>query len=248
MATQLVIVDGDWIELPIGHVGWDTLEVATRASAIVHDVLSGGAGYELEIVYDASLGRFVAEAVKIERAGEGTEVTSRLIREVTVQEIIAEVALSEMTVLRDYDEEGVVRERSGSDALGEIAPAAGREPRSVRYDARLINTLAKLGNWPPLVTIANRLSVSHSTAKRLIAKDREAFPEFTPTEPSAPGRAPSQDWLGRAATAANIDELRRVYQDALDARELNIEIDGTSLKDRLLQIRDAFEASRASDG
>lgn len=182
MATQLVIVDTDRMALPVESRFWywDALEIATRGSARVLDALSDGAGYEIEIVYDARLERFVADSVKIERAGEGQEVTARLIRELTIQEIIADVALSEMTMLWFSDEDGPAGKISGTQALDRINPAAGRDQSEVVDDALLISTLAKLGNWPPLVTVAERLGVSHSTAKRLVARAKERPPRGVP--------------------------------------------------------------------
>ena len=180
MSTQIVVVNSDRIELSVDSRFrfWDAIEVATRANVMLRDALSDGAGYEIEIVYDEDLQRFVAESITVTRATPGTEITARLIRELTVQEVIAEVALSEMTMLWYSDEGGPAGKITGSDALARILPAEGRDPGEVMDDALLISVLAKLGNWPPLVTVADRLGVSHSTAKRLVARAKARNLEF----------------------------------------------------------------------
>lgn len=133
------------------------------------DALEGGASYDVDVSYDERLERYVASSVTVTRSGEGSEVTSRLIRTVTVQEIVESVALSELTTVEFADADG---DRGmgvdGATALTRIMPAAGREHREVAQDAWTVSRLAKLGGRPPLVTVADTLQVSHSTAKRLV--------------------------------------------------------------------------------
>lgn len=166
MPTQLVAITGDPINLS------DRITVASEANVMMQDALSDGAGYDVTIAYDTKLERFVATSVQVTRARPGSEITSRLIRELKVQEIITDVALRDLTTFYTVDEEGPTGSMSGAEALALIQPAAGREPWVVREEAHLVHLLAKLGSWPPLVTVAERLQVSHSTAKRLVAAKR----------------------------------------------------------------------------
>ncbi|WP_087013965.1 hypothetical protein [Leucobacter sp. 7(1)] len=149
------------------------LEVISSAVVTVDHGLEGGS-YELTIEYDSILRRLVATRVAVERASEGTEVTSRLVREVTIQEVVNEVALTELIRYRSWDDDGPSGQWTGKQLLEAIRPARGRPRVEVLEDARLIMQVAHLANLPHLVTIAKCLDVSHSTAKRLIGEGSEA--------------------------------------------------------------------------
>ena len=167
--TRLVIADTSKERLPPGG----QIEVSTSATVEIRDELSDGATYSIEVTFDRSLGRFVASSISVNRASEGTELTSRLIREIKVQDVIAEVALDHLVTVWKFDDDGPKARISGTALLESIEPAAGRDREHVAWEAYVISTLAWIANRPPIVTVAESLGISHSTAKRLMSAARD---------------------------------------------------------------------------
>lgn len=136
--------------------------------------LSEDAAVEIDIEYDSELERYVAVSVSVERNRPGVEITGRLLREVRVQEAIVSVALRDLIEVAYGDHEDDIEILSGERALARVQPMKGRPRPEVLIDAAIVYNIAKLGNWPPLATVAERLGVSQSTATRLIAEVRSA--------------------------------------------------------------------------
>ncbi|WP_146792708.1 helix-turn-helix domain-containing protein [Agrococcus baldri] len=142
-------------------------------------------GYDVEIVIDLdrSISQYVASSVKVSRRSEGSEVTAKVLRTVTVQEVIAEVALRDLVTI---DESGLSEDTppvsalewledvkaGGLEALRAVELKPGEEADDTEV-VGMIYTLAKLGNWPPLATVATYLGVSQSTATRMVARARK---------------------------------------------------------------------------
>lgn len=137
--------------------------------------LSDGSSVEIEIVFDPELHRLVAQSVKIQRAGEGREVTARVLREVRVQEEIVRTAMGSMIQVHRGDSleypDGWIA-ATGEEELARIGPMTRAQRETAVQDAAIVYTLATLANWPPLQTVAEKLGVSASTANRLVTESR----------------------------------------------------------------------------
>ncbi|MEF3405292.1 hypothetical protein [Agromyces sp. CCNWLW203] len=166
-AFELVVVDPDAISL-LGGVVRARPSAHLRASGD----LSIDATVEIEIALDEALGRYVAKSVRVECDEPGGEVTAKLLREVRVQEAIVSVALRDMISVVLGEHEDDVEVLSGEEMLARVKPMRGRDRYEVVQDAMIIDAIARLGNWPPLATVAARLGVSQSTATRLVAEGR----------------------------------------------------------------------------
>lgn len=175
MSGQPEVVVADEHGIVVLDLEGVVVQVCERAELRSTGVLSEDASLTIEIAYDASLRRIVAERVSVERAGVGNEVTARLIREVRVQESIVSVAMRDMISVYRRDERGEPLEQtlqSGEEALAAIQPLQGRERASATQDAAIVYVLATLASWPPLKTVADQLGVSQSTATRLVSESR----------------------------------------------------------------------------
>src|SRR5688500_18087185 len=83
---------GDGVHMPSG---WDA--VATGEPDNLGAIRVG-------VVYDQQLRRSVAASVRVDRLGEGEEVTAALLRDVSVLQIVQRSALRVVTVQRDEGE------------------------------------------------------------------------------------------------------------------------------------------------
>lgn len=147
--------------------------------------------------YDSSLNRAVVTAVVVERGGEGVEITSAILREVSVQ-----------TALQD----------SGFHVTRITEP--GREPEQVRdYVQRVMNDgghvdmmrlcttvyrAAYTVSLPPLKFVADQVGMSVSTATRWMARARNA------------GLAEdliTRETYNRMQADARSEEIRRAFND-----------------------------------
>lgn len=173
MTGHLEVVTVDQTEIEVLSRAGVHLVVHAKANLVSGGALSDGAFLEIDIAYDTQLKRVVAESVTVNRPGEGSEVTARLMREVKVQESIVAVALVDMVKVHrgdDSDDPSDWLTRTGQEQLDAIRPMRERSRSEVLDDAAIVYTLATLANWPPLKTVAERLEVSQSTATRLVAE------------------------------------------------------------------------------
>ncbi|GHD50690.1 hypothetical protein D9V29_11830 [Mycetocola manganoxydans] len=167
--SSIIAVGSETADLLGGEV-----RIRTNANVMTTGELNDGATVDIDIVYDPDLGRYVAESVNVRRGGNGTEVTARLIREVRVQDAIVSIAMSDLIeVLSSDEDEDYITVSSGHDWLAKVKPVRERSASDdALRDAAVIYTIARLGNWPPLATVAKHLGVSQSTATRLVADAR----------------------------------------------------------------------------
>lgn len=163
----MVAVDPEVIELFHGVV-----RAHRSADLRVSGELSEDADLEIRIEYDSKLERYVAASVKVSRNSPGVEVTGRLLREARIQEAISSVALRDLIEVVYGENEDEAEVVSGEEALRRVKPMQGRSRFDAALDAGIVYNLAKLGNWAPLATVAERLNVSQSTATRLVAELR----------------------------------------------------------------------------
>ena len=148
--------------------GW-SLQVAEFADVHMDSGLSDGSSVDMHMVYDADLHRVVADRVEILRAGGGSEITSKFLREIKVQNAVRHVAMNYMIKVIHGIHHGL---QSATDFLDKSRPAKGREKQDVLVDAALVYEIALLGALPPLQKVADYLQVSQSTATRYVSEAR----------------------------------------------------------------------------
>lgn len=146
------------------------LYVESRAQLVLDPGLSDGSRVSMELVYDGELGRVVASELTVHRAGDGNEITTSSLREIAVQNAVIKVVMNWMLHVVGSDGLSI----TAAEALDGFKPAKGRPRAEQVRDAATIYTIARVGSWPPLKTIAERLSVSQSTATRLVAEARSS--------------------------------------------------------------------------
>ncbi|SFI21602.1 MULTISPECIES: hypothetical protein [Microbacterium] len=148
---------GDGVSIP---KAWDA--VATGEPNVAGAI-------RLHVVFDEQLRRTAAASVRLDRAGEGDEVTAAALRDVRVQYL---VAVSSTRVVAVTREEG--KPESFSQYLAEVR---SRTDRTYEETVREAVTLYRIGatvNLAPLKLVSEQLGVSVSTATRMMARAREA--------------------------------------------------------------------------
>lgn len=121
----------------------------------------------VEITFDRKLGRSAAALVSVGRRAEGDEVTSLTLREVRVQWAVQATGLTVSTVSTGTD-----HSESGAAYLMRMRDRKERTTEETIADAATIYRLAAAVSMPPLKTVADNLSVSQSTATRLMNRAR----------------------------------------------------------------------------
>jgi hypothetical protein len=138
----------------------------------------------MHVAYDARLNRTVASEVRVLREGDGDEVTSLTLREVRVQYALQASGLQMSTVAEPGHPVA-----SGAEYLRRMRERQDRDLTASVYDASRTYQLAAAINLPPLKAVADCLSVSQSTATRLM--NRARFEGLAPgvnlPDPSATG-------------------------------------------------------------
>lgn len=134
---------------------------------------------EMDIELDRSLMRYVASRVSVQREEEGTEVTMRVLRTVTVQKDIAALALKEMVTVDTSDLSSERATMAALEWLREVEHGRGHRDEMDQDElVGIIYTLAKLGNWPPLRIVGEVMGVSQSTATRMVSRARRNVEYF----------------------------------------------------------------------
>jgi hypothetical protein len=151
------------------HVG-DGVHMPSRWDAVA----TGGPGnlgaIRLHVVYDQKLRRSVAASVRVDRTGEGEEVTAALLRDVSVLQIVQRSALQVVTVQR-----GEGPSMTLSEYLADVrAHASDREYANTILESVRLYRIATTVNIAPLKLVSDQLGVSVSTATRMMARAREA--------------------------------------------------------------------------
>lgn len=148
---------GDGVSIP---KAWDVIAMgeANVAGAI-----------RLHVVFDEQLRRTVAASVRVDRAGEGVEVTAAALRDVRVQYL---VALSSMRVVEVAREQGETEPLN--QYLAEMRSRTDRTDEETVREAVALYRIAATVNLAPLKLVSEQLGVSVSTATRMMARAREA--------------------------------------------------------------------------
>ena len=122
------------------------------------------------VVYDQQLRRSVAASVRVDRLGEGEEVTAALLRDVSVLQIVQRSALRVVTVQRGEGEPMFLSEY----LPGVRTHASDRASGDTLIEAVRLYRIATTVNIAPLKLVADELGVSVSTATRMMARARGA--------------------------------------------------------------------------
>jgi hypothetical protein len=147
---------GDGISIPSA---WDV--VVTGEPGVPGTV-------RLRAEFDPVHRRAVAATVRVDRDGEGDEVTAQVLREVRVQWVVAASAWQLVTVARNGgDPEPLAA------YLAKVRAMTDRTATEARDEAILLYRIASVVNLAPLKLIADTLQVSVSTATRMMAKARQ---------------------------------------------------------------------------
>jgi hypothetical protein len=151
------------------HVG-DGVHMPSRWDAVVTDEPDNLGAIRVRVVYDQQLRRSVAASVRVDRAGEGEEVTAASLRDVSVLNLVQRSALQVVTVRRREGESLRL-----SEYLADVqAHASDREYGETVLEAVRLYRIATTVNIAPLKLVADQLGVSVSTATRMMARAREA--------------------------------------------------------------------------
>lgn len=151
------------------HVG-DGVHMPSRWDAVATGEPDNLGAIRVGVVYDQQLRRSVAASVRVDRLGEGEEVTAALLRDVSVLQIVQRSALRVVTVQRDEGEPVFL-----SEYLADLqADASDREHGETVLEAVRLYRIATTVNIAPLKLVSDQLGVSVSTATRMMARAREA--------------------------------------------------------------------------
>jgi hypothetical protein len=164
--SELVVEDVDPERI---HVG-DGVRVPSRWVAVARGGPSNVGATRVRVVYDQALRRSIAESVRVDRLGEGEEVTAASLRDVSVLQIVQRSALRVVTVQRDEGEPVFL-----SEYLADVqAHAPDREFEDNVLEAVRLYRIATTVNIAPLKLVSDQLGVSVSTATRMMARARGA--------------------------------------------------------------------------
>jgi len=121
------------------------------------------------LVYDPTLQRAAAESIRVDRRGQGDEVTTTLLRDLRVQAIVRWAAASVVRIDGDLSEP----EAYGQYLSRLRADESRSEEQNLREAVRLYR-LASVINDGPLKLVSEQLGVSVSTATRMMNRARIA--------------------------------------------------------------------------
>ncbi|MGA7148701.1 MAG: hypothetical protein WBX17_09470, partial [Microbacterium sp.] len=123
----------------------DGISIATAWDAVVTGEPGIPGAVRITAEYDPILRRAVAASVRLDRSGEGDEVTALTLREVRVQWAVATSAMRVVSVSRDGGEA-----KSFSAYLDDVRAAVGRNTEEAITEAVVLYRIAATVNLAPL--------------------------------------------------------------------------------------------------
>lgn len=121
------------------------------------------------VVYDPTLRRAAAESIRVDRSGQGDEVTTTLLRDLRVQAIVKWAATRVVRI-----DGGLSQPETYGQYLTRLRADESRsEEQNLREAVRLYR-LASVINDGPLKLVSDELGVSVSTATRMMNRARGA--------------------------------------------------------------------------
>ena len=161
--VEVEVTDSERIDVGDGV----SLPKAWNAVAVGEPNVAGA--IPLHVVFDEQLRRTAAASVRLDRVGEGDEVTAAALRDVRVQYL---VALSSMRVVTVTREAG--KPERLNDYLNDVRSRTDRSYDETVREAVTLYRIATTVNLAPLKLVSEQLGVSVSTATRMMARAREA--------------------------------------------------------------------------
>lgn len=161
--VEIEVIDGERID-----VG-DGVSIPTAWDAVVTGEPNVAGVIRLHVVFDKQLRRTAAASVRLDRAGEGDEATAAALREVRVQYLVANSSMRVVTVTRESG-----KAESLSQYLTEVRSRTDRTYEETVREAVRLYRIATTVNLAPLKLVSEQLSVSVSTATRMMARARES--------------------------------------------------------------------------
>lgn len=120
-------------------------------------------------MYDPTLRRAAAESIRVDRSGQGDEVTTTLLRDLRVQAIVKRAAARVVRI-----DGGLAERETYGQYLTRLKTDESRsEDQNLREAVRLYR-LATVINDGPLKLVSEQLGVSVSTATRMMNRARVA--------------------------------------------------------------------------
>ncbi|MFH8249501.1 hypothetical protein ACH3VR_03935 [Microbacterium sp. B2969] len=160
---SIELIDDEILDVGDGiHIPRSWVAVATGLPGIPGAVRA-------HVVYDPTLRRAAAESVRVDRRGEGDEVTTTLLRDLRVQAIVKWTAVHVVRIDGDLSEP----ETYGQYLARLQADKSRSEEQNLREAVRLYR-LASVINDGPLKLVSEQLGVSVSTATRMMNRARIA--------------------------------------------------------------------------
>jgi len=147
----------------------DGIHIPRSRVAVVTGIPDIPGAVREHVVYDPTLRRAAADSIRVDRSGEGDEVTTTLLRDLRVQAIVKWAAASVVRIDGDLSEPetyGQYLSRLGADE-------SRSEEQNLREAVRLYR-LASVINDGPLKLVSEQLGVSVSTATRMMNRARTA--------------------------------------------------------------------------
>lgn len=148
---------GDGIHIPRSWVG-----VVTGIPDIPGTVRA-------HVVYDPTLRRAAAESIRVDRSGQGDEVTTTLLRDLRVQAIVKWAASRVVRI-----DSGRSELETYGQYLARLRADESRTEEQNLRDAVRLYRLASVINDGPLKLVSEQLGVSVSTATRMMNRARIA--------------------------------------------------------------------------
>ena len=154
----------------------DGISIPTAWDVIVTGEPGVPGAIRLHGEYDDALRRAVAATVRVDRVGEGDEVTAQVLRNIDhdgqldarVQWLVAASAFRIVTVAREGGEFQPL-----SSYLADVRAHSDRTPTEARDQAIVLYRIASTINLAPLKFVSDYLNVSVSTATRMMARARQ---------------------------------------------------------------------------
>lgn len=147
----------------------DGIHIPRSWVAVVSGVSDIPGTVRAHLVYDPTLRRAAAESLRVDRSGEGDEVTTTLLRDLRVQAIVKWAAARVVRIDGDLSEP----ETYGQYLTRLRADESRSEEQNLREAVRLYR-LASVINDGPLKLVSEQLGVSVSTATRMMNRARIA--------------------------------------------------------------------------
>lgn len=147
--------------------GFDRRSATRSWVAVVTGLPDIPGSVRAHLVYDPTLRRAAAESIRVDRSGEGDEVTTTLLRDLRVQAIVKWAAARVVRIDGDLSEP----ETYGQYLTRLQADESRSEEQNLREAVRLYR-LASVINDGPLKLVSEQLGVSVSTATRMMNRAR----------------------------------------------------------------------------